>query len=281
MKIDWRTARVELFETGTVRWPARLRELPRQAWFAPHYDLWVIWAGRGRVQMRSGWVNIHPGICLLRVPGQRFPGEQDPEDPIGMSYAHFRLSDSAGRDLLDGHPDLPELFHPREPALAEAVGRRVVNLLHGWGAKSPVTPQARQIATTLFSGLLMDLLAQNQRLDPACYPGADPRYARILQLAQKIVDQPQKSMNLKKMAASCDYSPDHFRKIFKQLIGRSPNDFIVHWRIEMAKRLLAESSLSVEQIAETLGYHHATFFIRQFHTRTRQTPGQFRVRRTQ
>ena len=44
----------------------------------------------------------------------------------------------------------------------------------------------------------------------------------------------------------------------------------------MAKKLLLNTNLSIEEIAETVGYQNMNFFYKKFRKRTGKTPGDFR-----
>jgi AraC-like DNA-binding protein len=54
-------------------------------------------------------------------------------------------------------------------------------------------------------------------------------------------------------------------------------DFIVEARLNRARQLLLESTLSVSQIADELGYEDVFFFSRQFKERTGRTPTEYRA----
>ena len=54
---------------------------------------------------------------------------------------------------------------------------------------------------------------------------------------------------------------------------------MIRARIERARRLLEESSLSLEQVASSLGYTDVYFFHRQFKAVAGVTPGRWRRER--
>ena len=53
-------------------------------------------------------------------------------------------------------------------------------------------------------------------------------------------------------------------------------DYIAKQKLEMAKQLLAETNLTVAEIAERLSYSNAQNFIRLFKKHMEITPGQYR-----
>jgi len=45
-----------------------------------------------------------------------------------------------------------------------------------------------------------------------------------------------------------------------QVVGVAPMEYLLHWRMALAKRLLNDRSLSLEQVAERVGYASAVTF---------------------
>ena len=274
--LDWDSVQLEILENGIYRWPAGVA-LPQRAWFAPHHDLWIIWAGRGRIKLRQGWTDVRPGTCLWRQPGAVYPGEHEAQDPLGLSYMHFQLSDADGNPIPATDLEYPEIYHPSEFAMADAIGRRIVNLMHGLYSTSHATsPDAEGTATSLLRALLRDLVSESQWIHPSRTPGADPRYRKVWEIAQRITLDPGMKEQYDVWAQETGYSTEHFRKLFKHLLGRSPNDFVIHWRLERAKTLLVQSGLSVAQVGRTLGYDDQAFFSRQFRARVGISPLAYR-----
>ena len=98
------------------------------------FDLWLVWAGRGRMRLSSGEIELRPGVCLWMRPGRIYPGEQDPNDRLGVSFVHFDLHDgSTGRRVEEAA--LPGELHSVDPVYGEALLRQVAAHL------DPVAPQ--------------------------------------------------------------------------------------------------------------------------------------------
>ncbi len=69
-------------------------------------------------------------------------------------------------------------------------------------------------------------------------------------------------------------SASHFRRLFKEHTGRSPQAFITALRISKAKELLAEG-MRVGEVAEHVGYDDAFYFMRVFKQLTGVSAGKF------
>ena len=78
------------------------------------------------------------------------------------------------------------------------------------------------------------------------------------------------------LAAECRMSEVYFRKLFSKHYGISPKQFIIDMRLQKAKQLLAEGSLSVSVISEKCGFSNPYHFCRLFKQHTGITPSEYR-----
>ena len=62
-------------------------------------------------------------------------------------------------------------------------------------------------------------------------------------------------------------------------MGMTCKDFIKNYRINLAKELLQNTDLSIQQISEKTGYATVYYFSQQFKQVTGESPGNFRKKR--
>src|SRR5256712_7079574 len=77
---------------------------------------------------------------------------------------------------------------------------------------------------------------------------------RVRRVAQYVQDNLHRQLRLAELSGLVHMSPYHFARLFKQSTGVSPHRFVVQRRIEQAKALLAAESLSIAEIARSLGF---------------------------
>jgi AraC family transcriptional regulator len=82
----------------------------------------------------------------------------------------------------------------------------------------------------------------------------------------------------KDLAKLVQMSPQHFGNLFRKSTGRAPYEYILHERIEYGKRLLAETTLPIMEIAIEAGFAHHSHFGDTFRQLTGMTPKQYRQR---
>ena len=153
---------------------------------------------------------------------------------------------------------------------------------------SSVVPNAREIGYQ--AAILLDMMFMGKNLpDPPIYIPAthievrqssditaisDPDMKTALQFIRKNIEQ--KSMSVEYVARHLNLSKRTLVRRFHHHLGRSPNDEIVRVKMERAKELLRETSLSVGQIAVTLGYESTRNFGRAFLQHVGLTPSNYR-----
>lgn len=84
------------------------------------------------------------------------------------------------------------------------------------------------------------------------------------------------SISLEQLAELAFMNSSYFCRYFKRIIGISPINYILRYRIEKAKELLVNSSLTITEVAFQVGFSSQSYFNRLFHKFTRMNPKNFR-----
>lgn len=261
-----RTYRLRINRCGRVRCEPGWHLGPEWAQGLKDFDLWFVWAGRGLMRTSDGEVGLVPGSCFWMRPGRRYEATQDPAARLGVSYLHFELLPSSGPTLpLSGIVPPVEAVVVRHFAFFDAALNRVI--------EAQREPGGAAVALKLLAALLTDLV----HLPPAEEAGlARHHREKIRQATARIRESPGACPPVADLARRAGYSPDHFSRVFQQVTGHRPQAYVIEAKLERARQLLAESALSISEIAEVLGYRDIFFFSRQFRQRTGCAPTDYR-----
>jgi LacI family transcriptional regulator len=67
-----------------------------------------------------------------------------------------------------------------------------------------------------------------------------------------------------------------FEARFRKLLGKSPHEMLVAYRLERVRKLLVETSLPLEQVADRAGFTHVEYLSAAFRRHFGQPPGAYR-----
>jgi AraC-like DNA-binding protein len=100
--------------------------------------------------------------------------------------------------------------------------------------------------------------------------------AWLVQSRRYLAENFRQSPDLRAAASAACYSPHHYHRLFKDLFGETPWEYVSRLRFEEAKRLLCLSSLSVSDVCLDVGYESLTSFSTAFSERYGCPPTEFR-----
>lgn len=275
MKIDWNAISPRIARAGRVRCEPGWRLNENWAAQLIDFDLWFVWAGRGVMQTHLGEVKLRPGMCIWARPGGTYAAQQDPNDRLGVAYIHFDLVYRNDSRRAFNKPLPPIVNDVADVNLFDSVMHRIFDLWNNSSASNRAS--AREVATIMLKGLLADLDARAD-LESASPPGTRKHYQKLVsQWASRISESPNSVASIPEIASEAGYCADHFSRVFKSVLGQSPQAFVVQAKINRARQLLMETELTVSQVASALGYEDIYFFSRQFKQKTGRTPTQYRA----
>ena len=111
--------------------------------------------------------------------------------------------------------------------------------------------------------LFADLLAQSvARPQPAATSKMSDYY--IKEAINYIEQNFQNDISIEDVAAVCGINRSYLGRIFRTSTGRSPQEFLIHYRMTKAAELLKLTTLSIGDIGSAVGYENALHFSRAF-----------------
>lgn len=121
--------------------------------------------------------------------------------------------------------------------------------------------------------LLMACLRLNATLSPSDQPLSSKMLLRhaIIYIDKHYCEE----LRISELAKLCNMSETHFCRLFRDLIGTSPHDYINRIRIHKACSQLYASNLSIAQVAQNAGFGSLSSFNRKFLRVTGMSPTQW------
>lgn len=88
----------------------------------------------------------------------------------------------------------------------------------------------------------------------------------------------QNDISVEDVATVCGLNRSYFGKIFKQAVGKSPQEFLLSYRMVKATELLKLTQLSIGDISQAVGYDNQLHFSRAFKNIYGMSPREWRNR---
>lgn len=225
------------------------------------FDLWVVLAGEGGLKVNGGDVPVARGEGILFRPGDSVKGWHDPNRPLRVFSAHFVVEGATHTWLCDRVPRRVRIHDAaRFELLAGELAQRALleDLTDGWAELQ-----------------LASILAEAAR-DVGARP-TDPVEERLRRICQEISTNPAADWQPERLARETGLSLSQFNRRFRAFTGTSAARYLIARRVDRAKKLLAETPMTLQEISDALGYSDVYYFHRQFRAETGKTPRAARV----
>lgn len=116
--------------------------------------------------------------------------------------------------------------------------------------------------------------------NPDAEPPKDPETERMNQVAEKIRtyirENYMNEISMQDAARQFNYSDAYFCKLFKQCFDQNFTTYLTNFRINEAKRLLKDKTISVKDAGMKVGYCDSNYFAKVFKRVTGMIPSEYR-----
>ena len=256
-------------------------------------EAWLAVDGHEPIRFAEGDFVLMPAVpgFVLASDLDVEPSAREAADPAARPVAHARHGDLEGEApfkqlggyfqfepaniaLLGGL--LPGLVHI--PAKAAAAGRLagVIALITDEALAD--RPGRDLIVDRLIEVLLVEALRfQSEATGAVARPGllaglGDPYLARALRRLHADVAHP---WTVAKLAREAGLSRSAFSERFGRKVGVPPMEYLIAWRMALAKDLLQGAGPPLETVAATVGYQSASAFSTAFRRQVGRPPSRF------
>ena len=214
---------------------------------------------RGKVhELVAGSVLVgHPGDEFVCTHEHHHGGDECLSFQLSAELVDS-LSASSGVWQIGALPPLAELMLTGELAQLSATGNSDIAL-----DEAGIALAARFVE-----------LAGSQRSASRAASPSDRR--RAVQAALFLDESCTLELPLERIAAEVGLTPFHFLRLFKNVLGVTPHQYLVRARLRRAAHLLAHDSAAITEIAYAVGFGDLSNFVRTFHRAAGVSPREFR-----
>jgi len=242
--------------------------------------------GQGAIGLEAGDFVLMPATPGFTLSGTESaaPVHVDPKmaaQPSGGDIRHGRQSGPPGMRMLGGYfafdsPDaallvslLPSVLHLRGIERLSVLVRLVRD-------ESVEERNGRDLVLArLVEVLLIEALrsAPGEGAPPGLLRGlADTRLAAAL---RHVHSEPGRAWTMEELAGKAALSRSAFFERFSRAVGLPPMEYLLAWRMAMAKDLLSRGGVALAEVAERVGYSSASTFSTAFSRHFGLPPGRY------
>jgi AraC-like DNA-binding protein len=215
--------------------------------------------------VRGETFELVAGSVLIGHPGDEFMCTHD-HHICGDECLAFHLTPEIVETIGDksdiwrtgGIPPLPELMVLGEFAQGAAEGRNDIGL---------------DEVGLMFAARFVDVVSGHKHKRQSA-PARDRR--RAVEAAMWMDAHSQGEIDLDSAAKEAGLSPFHFLRLFSNVLGVTPHQYLVRSRLRHAARLLGDDTRSITDIAFDVGFGDLSNFVRTFHRAAGVSPRAFR-----
>ena len=99
--------------------------------------------------------------------------------------------------------------------------------------------------------------------------------ARLAMALREMHGDPARAWTVGELASKAALSRSAFFERFSRAVGLAPMEYLVAWRMAMAKDILRHRDVALDEVAERVGYSSASTFSTAFSRHFGQAPGHF------
>jgi hypothetical protein len=241
-------------------------------WHAHDFDEFTLVTGDDcTIKHPTGWQPTKPNTLLHYKPGERHGAVATARQHPRFWVVHFAPNQCRRLAALhaDRAADRVWALDPEQVATFQWLFRQLLS------ERTVPRSHHHSAASAWLQLLLINVQRWVERSHPRISPVPFDANANVIRLWHAINDSVGKSNDeLRSMYSERNY--DSVRHGFRRIFGCSPRQMLLRLRMEHAKNLLLESTLTIKEIAGRVGYAQPHDFNRLFHRLDGVAPSQWR-----
>ena len=246
--------------------------------FEPHthtdFTVTVVLAGRMSVTIGADRYDLSPGLIALTDIGRTHGGQSTDAEFLSISLSpaivnemvtELGMTRTNAEIVFRASLVTDELINDMARAITGEIARERL------GHAEMLDALVRQLVIHLLRAHLN--VRKSARVELSRAGPVDRRLRRALEFMH---DNFSRELSLEEIASAAYLSEYHFARLFKQILGITPHVYLANLRLERARRLLAETTFSISEIAGMVGYQSQSHFTKIFKSVTGVTPRVYR-----
>jgi transcriptional regulator GlxA family with amidase domain len=178
----------------------------------------------------------------------------------------------AFRELFDKEP-LQQIYVIGRKHFSCAGGEAGVDLMLALIAQHHGQKLADAVAEMCLHSRRREANVTQKKVYPAPMTARHPAIAKVIAAMQENIATP---LDQKELAEIFGRSPRHLERVFKSVLQETPKSYYLGLRLEEARNLLSETTLSILEVAIATGFNSRSSFSKSYRSRFGTSPSLYR-----
>lgn len=178
----------------------------------------------------------------------------------------------AFRELFDVEP-LQQIYVIGRKHFSCAGGEAGVDLMLALIAQDHGQKLADAVAEMCLHTRRREANVTQKKVYPAPMTARHPAIAKVIAAMQDNIATP---LDQEELAAIFGHSPRHLERVFKTVLQETPKSYYLGLRLEEARNLLADTTLSILEVAIATGFNSRSSFSKAYRSRFGNSPSRYR-----
>jgi AraC family transcriptional regulator len=211
------------------------------------------------------------GVCILPAGLEHGAALEGHSEHLALYLDPRLIEKAASESKLSGNFEITERYARRDTVI-NSIGMALLGELESEGLSG------RLYGESLGNVLAVHLLRYYavSTLRPATFTGGLSA-AKLKQVTDFIGENYSHDLKLAELAQVAGMSSFHFAREFKRTTGTTPHQYLIKFRVERAKALLAKNEVPLVEVSLRSGFSHQSHFTRLFRKITGTTPHSYRL----
>lgn len=178
----------------------------------------------------------------------------------------------AFRELFDVEP-LEQIYVIGQKHFSCAGGEAGVDMMLALIAQDHGQKLADAVAEMCLHSRRREANVTQKKVYPAPMTSRHPAIARVIAAMQDNIATP---LDQDELAGIFGRSPRHLERVFKSVLQETPKSFYLGLRLEEARNLLSDTTLSILEVAIATGFNSRSSFSKAYRSRFGNSPSRYR-----
>lgn len=237
------------------------------------YVLHIVKEGKGTLEINKKSYQLNAGDAFLISPGVEAWYEADGEEPWTYMWIGFaglkadECASSAGFSLKNP---------VRRLNCVESVQGYIDQMLEARQLSYANELKRNGLLMLIFSELSEDYYQESSGGGGVAIPHSYPGSVYVKHAMEYMTHHYNERLKINELASFIGVNRSYLTSSFKKTIGCSPQEFLVNLRMEKAKSLLKKTDMSVNGVANAVGYTDPLAFSKVFKQHCAMSPRMYR-----